>query len=522
MARVRLRVRFLETDRSRRGRRALSDRPRLVVRRDEVDRIVVFSPKRRGFHAHSTGRDRGFAAKTDRRAACLCLDGSIVFLIRVGVVTMNLRNRIGLHGSYLLGVSGIGFALPYLPLYLSRQGLSAGAISMIWAVAALTSLAQFPVGVWSDRVGTRKPFLIAALGLVGASALLLSLGTIHNVVILSLLVLLFHENGIGRALVETLSGAEAIHLARRDEIASALGRLRIWKPIGVLLILGLGNVLTRYYDLRFVFIPIAILQLAGMALAFLIREPAADQSEAINHINDQESTDLDSDPSPATRGERSRFVSIWSDKTLLVFVVAMILFHFANAPGGVYLGLYLKNDLGAQEHMLSTAFVISMIAWMLVVRPAGRLADRWGRKPLLIVAWVGMALRLLIVAIARTPEQIVVNQALDGFSNGLFAIVAAAWVTDRLADPRRIGEAQVIVGSSLVLGSALGPFFCGFIVDAIGYRVLFGLLAAAGAVATLLIIACVPESIPAKTRRTESIASEADRSLADNIAALES
>lgn len=439
---------------------------------------------------------------------------------------MNLRNRIGLHGSYLLGVSGIGFALPYLPLYLSRQGLSAGAISMIWALAAITSLVQFPVGVWSDRVGTRKPFLIVALGLVGASAILLSLGTIHNIIILSLLVLLFHENGIGRALVETLSGAEAIHLARRDEIAAALGRLRIWKPIGVLLVLGLGNILTRYYALRFVFIPIAILQIAGAALAFLIREPAADPFNKNHNRTDSESTENVAArplaPADEAPSEGSRFVSIWRDKTLLVFVAAMILFHFANAPGGVYLGLYLKNDLGAQEHILSTAFVISMIAWMLVVRPAGRLADRWGRKPLLIVAWITMALRLLIVAIARTPEQIVVNQALDGFSNGLFAIVAAAWVTDRLADPRRIGEAQVIVGSSLVLGSALGPFFCGFIVDAIGYRVLFGLLAVVGAIAVLLIIAFVPESIPAKTRRDESIVPESERPLVENIAALES
>ncbi len=437
---------------------------------------------------------------------------------------MNLRNRIGLHGSYLLGVSGIGFALPYLPLYLSRQGLSAGSISMIWAVAAITSLVQFPVGVWSDRVGTRKPFLIAALGLVGAAALLLSLGTIHNIIILSLLVLLFHENGIGRALVETLSGAEAIHLARRDEIAAALGRLRIWKPIGVLLVLGLGNVLTRYYDLRFVFIPIAILQIAGAALAFLIREPAAEQSKTIYNINNNKFIENVSGRSASDEAgsEGARFASIWRDKTLLVFVAAMILFHFANAPGGVYLGLYLKNDLGAQEHILSTAFVISMIAWMLVVRPAGRLADRWGRKPLLIVAWTAMALRLLIVAIARTPEQIVVNQALDGFSNGLFAIVAAAWVTDRLADPRRIGEAQVIVGSSLVLGSALGPFFCGFIVAAIGYRVLFGLLAAVGAIAVLLIIAFVPESIPAKPRRDESIVREPETPLVENIAALES
>ena len=67
----------------------------------------------------------------------------------------------------------------------------------------------------------------------------------------------------------------------------------------------------------------------------------------------------------------------------------------------------------------------------------------------------------------------VANQALDGLGNGLFAVLAAAWVTDRLADPRRAGEAQVIVGSCLVFGSAIGPAVSSFLVGPLGYRGLF-------------------------------------------------
>src|SRR6202035_1239019 len=72
------------------------------------------------------------------------------------------------------------------------------------------------------------------------------------------------------------------------------------------------------------------------------------------------------------------------DAGLWAFVVAMVLYHAANAPGGVYLGLFLKRDLHAPDRMLAYAFVVSMVAWMIVVWPAGWLADRWGRKPLLI------------------------------------------------------------------------------------------------------------------------------------------
>ena len=80
---------------------------------------------------------------------------------------MDLRNRIGLYGSYFFGVAAIGFTLPYLPLYLAEnKGLSDRAIGIVSTLAALASLAQFPIGIWSDRVGSRKPFLIAALALI--------------------------------------------------------------------------------------------------------------------------------------------------------------------------------------------------------------------------------------------------------------------------------------------------------------------------------------------------------------------
>ena len=200
-----------------------------------------------------------------------------------------------------------------------------------------------------------------------------------------------------------------------------------------------------------------------------------------------------------------------TDAGLWAFIAAMVLFHMANAPGGVYLGLFLKRDLQVPERMLAYAFAVSMVAWLLVVRPAGWLADRWGRKPLLIAGWSIMSLRLALVALVQSPWLAVANQALDGLGNGLFAVVAAAWVTDRLADPRRSGEAQVIVGSCLVLGSALGPAAAGFLVGPLGYRWLFAALAGLGALATAIVVSFVPETV---TRQEEFPASLAGAPMA--------
>ena len=400
---------------------------------------------------------------------------------------MGWCNRIGLYGSYFLGMAAIGFTLPYLPLYLGEKGLSDRAIGIVSTLAALSALAQFPVGLWSDRIRWRKPFLVVALAVVALATALLPHA--RGVISLGFLVILFAENGISRAVVESLSGAEAAALASPAAVGAALGALRFWKPIGIIIVALLGSWMSEHYGVGAILVPLAVVQGLAVVAALLIHEPS-ERDPGAHHAP------ANGDGRTMSRSDRGESASGWfpKDAALWAFVAAMILYHAANAPGGVYLGLFLKRGLQAPDRMLAYAFVVSMVAWMLVVWPAGWLADRWGRKPLLIAGWTIMAVRLGLVSVVHSPMLAVANQALDGLGNGLFAVLAAAWVTDRLADPRRAGEAQVIVGSCLVLGSAIGPAVSGFLVGPLGYRGLFGLLAGVGAVATAIVVCFVPET----------------------------
>jgi MFS family permease len=413
---------------------------------------------------------------------------------------MNRRNRIGLYGSYFFGMAGIGFTLPYLPLYLGQEGLSDRAIGLISTLAALAGLAQFPVGLWSDRIGRRKPFLLVSLALVAFATA--ALRGHHHAAWLAVLVVLFAENGFCRAVIESLAGAEAAALAKPGQVGAALGALRFWKPIGIVAMAMAGSLIAERGGTSAILIPLAAVQALGFVAALLIDE---DDKSA------QTEAHFSRETAPAHKWLAGK-VSTWngavtpdpalprswlpSDPALWVFMAAMVLFHVANAPGGVYLGLFLNRDLHASDRMLAYAFVVSMAAWMLVVWPAGWLADRWGRKPLLVASWAIMAARLAIVSVVHTPTSAIANQAFDGLANGLFAVLAGAWMTDRLADSRRSGEAQVIVGSCLVLGSAIGPAVAGLLVGPLGYRGLFAALAAVGALATAIVAIAVPETLP--------------------------
>jgi MFS family permease len=400
---------------------------------------------------------------------------------------VDTRNRIGLYGSYFLGMAGIGFTLPFLPLYLGQEGMSDRAIGFVSTLAALAGLIQYPVGKWSDRLGRRKPFLVAALAVCAAATFLLH--GAHSPVWLGILVILFAENGACRATVESLTGAEAARLAQPGRVGQALGALRFWKPVGIVLAALASGLIAQSYGIGAVLLPLGVVQTLAVLAALLIREGGERPSE-------RDVAEPSVTQGPAAAGLH--------DRALWVFVAAMVLFHVANAPGGVYLGLFLKRDLAAPDWVLSAAFAVSMVAWMAAIRLAGGLADRLGRRPLLIAGWAMMAARPALIAAATEPWQVLAMQVLDGAAQALFAVAAAAWMTDRLADPRRAGEAQALVGAALVFGSAVGPALSGLVVDGLGYRGTFLLMAGIGAMATTIVVAFVPETMPALTEEKAS------------------
>ena len=393
---------------------------------------------------------------------------------------MDWRNRIGLYGSYFLGMAGVGFTLPYLTVFLKDRGFSDLGVGLLATFAAVAGLLQFPVGLWSDRVQWRKPFIVVLLAVLAAATLLLYWS--REWLWVSFLVLLFAENGACRATVESLAGAEATHLAAPGRLGWALGMLRIWRPAGIVLMALAGSVLADWYGVDAILLPLTVVQTLAVGCALLLHEGAAPAKEgAAKQVVDPEAIA----GAPAARGLR--------DSVLWTFVAAMVLFHVSNAPGGVYLSPFLL-ELKAPKGLLPLAFVIDMVTWTVAVWPAGWLADRIGRRPVIIAAWAAMTLRMVLVSLAQAPWQVLAIEVLDGLAQSLFAVVAASWMTDRLADPRRAGQAQALVGSALVFGSAIGPTLAGLVVGALHYRGMFGVLAGVGAAATLLVVAFVPET----------------------------
>ena len=78
-------------------------------------------------------------------------------------------------------------------------------------------------------------------------------------------------------------------------------------------------------------------------------------------------------------------------RPLLVLAGGMALFHFANAPILWLLGLELEQRHPATVTLyMSTAIVAAQLVSIPVALLVGARADRWGRKPLLLLGFAAL------------------------------------------------------------------------------------------------------------------------------------
>jgi DHA1 family multidrug resistance protein-like MFS transporter len=157
--------------------------------------------------------------------------------------------------------------------------------------------------------------------------------------------------------------------------------------------------------------------------------------------------------------------------------------------------LYIQT-LGVPDPTVATQWTGVITAagaiTMAVAQPVwGNLADRVGRRPMVIRSMVAAAITLAAMGFVTSPEQLLIARLIQG---GVTGTVAASNALVATSTPKeRVGFALGLMQVALFLGMSVGPLLGGAIADNLGYRAPFFVAALLMAIGLLLIIVLVKE-----------------------------
>jgi DHA1 family multidrug resistance protein-like MFS transporter len=121
----------------------------------------------------------------------------------------------------------------------------------------------------------------------------------------------------------------------------------------------------------------------------------------------------------------------------------------------------------------------------------GTLGDKHGKKPMILRAVIGLTVTLFAMAFAPNVYWLFALRLIQGAVAGFVA--ASLGLVASITPEKSSGYAMGFLQSSVAAGTVVGPLIGGLVVDAIGIRTLFYVVAALGFIATIVVVALVRE-----------------------------
>jgi len=142
-------------------------------------------------------------------------------------------------------------------------------------------------------------------------------------------------------------------------------------------------------------------------------------------------------------------------------------------------------DLGGMAHLswVVTAYVLASTATMPLY---GKLADQYGRRPMIFTALLTFLLGSVLCGLAQNMTELILFRAIQGLGAGGFMPLAQIIIGD-IVPPAERGKRQGMVPIVFAVTSVLGPVLGGVITDALSWHWIFYVNLPVGAVAFYII-----------------------------------
>ena len=391
----------------------------------------------------------------------------------------------------LYGLDGVNFFLaaalagfgPYVAAYLADQKWTQADIGFVLTAGSVAGLlSQLPGGELLDKVRSKRAVIAIGACIVILSALILAFWPRLPSVFTGLVLQGATGGFLGPAIV-----AISLGLVGHAALAERLGRNQRFASAGALVgaaLMGLVGYLLSYQG---IFLIVALLGLPLFVALARIR--AVD-------IHFGRSCGAPGHHGVEQPSRTSRWILLRNSR-LVIFATSLFLFQLANASVLPLAGEALVRTSKTDSSLIISALIIVPQVLVALMAPwAGRQAQSWGRRPLLIIGFAALPVRALGFALISDPLFLLPVQALDGISATVLGVLTALVIADITGGTGRFNLAQGIVGTASGIGASISTTLSGLVAERFGPSAGFLCIAATALLGTIVIVFLMPETRP--------------------------
>jgi DHA2 family multidrug resistance protein len=154
---------------------------------------------------------------------------------------------------------------------------------------------------------------------------------------------------------------------------------------------------------------------------------------------------------------------------------------------------HMQASLSATQESINWVLTSYIVASAIALPISGWMADRVGRKRLLLISVVGFTIASVLCASAVSLSEMVLFRALQGISGAFIVPLAQATLFD--INPReKHGQAMALFGGGIMIGPILGPVLGGWLTDNYNWRWVFLVNLPVGVICTFLMLRYMPKA----------------------------
>ena len=344
-----------------------------------------------------------------------------------------------------------GLTIPLMANHFATLGAGPALVGIMFAAQQFGSLAApYLWGLRSDRIGQRRPIIMLALGLAASAMLVIALTRSVWLVVVAQLLL-----GIATA------GFNAGSLALAGDLiedATSRGRmLGFFRTTGSLAFACTAIMGGFMADIAGLWVPIVIaaLMLAiGCLAAVGIREAIAPDRSV-----------------PEVGSPVVSHPSNFSVRTMVVYF-AVVFTWFYGMGAVAWQWPAFMHSLGYSQSLISGLWALAAVGEVPGLILAGFLADRWGRRPLLMAGLIGQGGIYVLYQFIAPMWGIFPLQMLRSLTYSSYETPALLVATE-LGLRQRRGRLAGLYHTIAALGGVVGAAIGGQIVAGYGYPVSF-------------------------------------------------